>query len=324
VKIGIISFAHGHAYSYAAAINDQENVELAGIFDEDVSRGKAAAEQFDTAYYSSYSSLLQTDIDAVIITSENAKHAEHVKAAAKAKKHILCEKPIATNVKDAREMIDCCNDNDVIFQIAFPVRFSTPVKRAKQLIQENAIGRILAVKGTNRGTNPGSWFVDPELSGGGAVLDHTVHVVDLLRWFMDTEVKEVYAEIDNLISKADIDDCGILSMEFHNGVFATLDCSWSRNDAYPTWGDVTLEVVGTEGTLTVNAFDQKVDLYSDEEGAAWDFWGDDMDSALIKDFIITVREGKTPSITGNDGLKALEVALSAYQSASKNQTVPNP
>jgi UDP-N-acetylglucosamine 3-dehydrogenase len=324
VKIGIISFAHGHAYSYASAIQNQENVELVGIFDEDTSRGKTAAKQFHTTFYRSYLSLLQTDIDAVIITSENVKHVEHVTAAAKAKKHILCEKPIATNVKDANEMIDCCNENDVIFQIAFPVRFSTPVKRAKQLIEENSIGRILAVKGTNRGTNPGSWFVTPELSGGGAVLDHTVHVVDLLRWFMNTEVKEVYAEIDNLIIEKDIDDCGILSMEFQNGVFATLDCSWSRNNAYPTWGDVTLEVVGTEGTLTVNAFDQKLDIYSEEEGTNWDFWGDDMDSALINDFITTVREGKTPSITGNDGLKALEVALSAYQSGEKNQIVPNP
>lgn len=324
MKVGIISFAHSHAYSYASAIQNQENVELVGIFDEDTSRGKTAAEQFHTTFYRSYSSLLETDIDAVIITSENVKHVEHVKAAANAKKHILCEKPIATNVKDAKEMIDCCNENDVIFQIAFPVRFSTPVKRAKQLIEENSIGRILAVKATNRGTNPGSWFVNPELSGGGAVLDHTVHVVDLLRWFMDTEVNEVYAEIDHLISEKDIDDCGILSMEFQNGVFATLDCSWSRNNAYPTWGDVTLEVIGTEGTLTVNAFDQKLDVYSEEDGTKWEFWGDDMDRALIEEFFTTVREGKAPSITGNDGLKALEVALSAYQSGKKNQIVPNP
>ncbi|MFG6114851.1 Gfo/Idh/MocA family protein [Halobacillus sp. MO56] len=323
MKIGIISFAHGHAYSYANAIKKHEELELAGVFDEDASRGKAAAESYQTTFYEHYQDLLAADIDSVIVTSENSKHREHVIAAAEAKKNILCEKPIATTVEDANKMIESCQKNDVFLQIAFPVRYNTPVKRAKELIDNGELGRILAVKGTNRGTNPGGWFIDKELSGGGAVMDHTVHVVDLLRWFMDTEVTDVYAEYDNLIAEEQIDDSGILTMTFENGVFATLDCSWSRNDAYPTWGDVTLEVIGTEGTLTVNAFDQKINVYSDKEGVNWDFWGDDMDEGLIVDFVESVKAGSQPSITGKDGLKALEVALSAYKSGDQKQTVTN-
>ncbi len=321
MKIGIISFAHGHAYSYAAALKNDPGVEFIGLFDEDADRGIKAAQQFDTTFYASYEELLRSDVDAVIVTSENVKHTEHVTAAAKAKKHVLCEKPIAATVDGAQTIIDVCEQNEVILQVAFPVRFSTPVQRAKEMIAQGELGDILAVKATNRGTNPGDWFIDRKLSGGGAVLDHTVHVVDLLRWFMAAEVNEVYAEIGTHFTKEDIDDSGMLSMEFSNGVVATLDCSWSRNDAYPTWGDVTLEIIGTMGNLTVNAFDQKIDVYNNQDGVNWEFWGDDMDQGLVKDFLETVEKKRTPFITGNDGLKALEVALAAYQSAELKRTV---
>ncbi|NRF95726.1 Gfo/Idh/MocA family oxidoreductase [Paenibacillus frigoriresistens] len=316
MKIGIISFAHMHAYSYAQALKNIDGVELAGIADDNEQRGRQYAEHFGTMYVGNYEDLLKLDIDAVIVTSENSHHREHVVAAAKAGKHVLCEKPLATTAQDGQEMIDACLENGVLLQTAFPVRFHPAVIRAKQLIDEGKIGRVLAMKGTNHGQNPGGWFIDPAFSGGGAVLDHTVHVVDLMRWFMNTEVKEVYAEIGNLISETPIDDCGILSLEFENGVYATLDCSWSRNKAFPTWGDVTLEIVGTEGNISIDAFNQKLHLYSNEQGYKHKYWGDDMDQGLIADFVASVRDGKKEAfITGEDGLRAVEVAIAAYHSA---------
>lgn len=320
MKIGIISFAHMHAYGYASGLVQQDDVELAGIADDDEERGKKAAQQFHTSYYSSTEQLLQTDIDAVVVTSENVHHPEHVIAAAKAKKHVLCEKPLAITVEEGQKMIDACQENGVILQTAFPVRFNTSVQRAKQMVDEGQLGRILAIKGTNRGTNPGGWFVDPSKSGGGSVIDHTVHVVDLMRWFMKAEVKEVYAEVDHLFSEVDIDDAGIVTMEFDNGVFATLDCSWSRNEKFPTWGDVTMEIVGTEGTLTVDAFGQSMTVYSDA-GVQWVPWGDDMDAEMVKDFIQSVKTNRKPSVSGNDGVRTVEVALAAYQSSEKKQPV---
>lgn len=104
-------------------------------------------------------------------------------------------------------------------------------------------------------------------------MDHTVHVADIMRWITGAEVKDVYAEVDHLISESPIDDCGILTMEFHNGVFATLDCSWSRNKEFPTWGDVTLEIVGSAGTLSVNATSQKLHVYTDDSGYRHHAWG---------------------------------------------------
>jgi UDP-N-acetylglucosamine 3-dehydrogenase len=321
MKVGIISFAHMHAYSYANALLKQEGVEIGGIYDKDAERGTNASSQYETTFYNSVEELLASDIEAVIVTSENIYHREHVIAAAKAKKHVLCEKPIATTVEDAEAMIACCKENNVILQTAFPVRFSSAILRAKKIIDEGQIGDILAIKGTNRGTNPGGWFIDKELSGGGAVIDHTVHVADIMRWILKADVTEVYAEVDHLISEKPIDDCGILTMEFNNGTFATLDCSWSRNDAFPTWGDVTLEFVGTEGTLSVDAFAQKTDVYSNDSGVSWSFWGDDMNDLLIADFVATVREGREAFITGEDGLKAVEIALKAYESSLKKENI---
>ncbi|MCF6409522.1 Gfo/Idh/MocA family protein [Pseudalkalibacillus salsuginis] len=321
MKIGIISFAHMHAYSYARSIQRIDGVELAGIADDNVTRGTKMADTFQTDYYRDVDSLLSAEIEAVIVTSENVHHVDHVTAAAEAGKHILCEKPLATNTVDAKKMVAVCKENGVILQTAFPVRFNTSIIRAKELVEAGKLGRILAMKGTNRGTNPGGWFIDPKKSGGGAVMDHTVHVVDVMRWLMKAEVNEVYAEVDQLITEEKIDDCGILTLEFTNGVFATLDCSWNRNKTYPTWGDVTLEIIGTDGMVSIDAFAQKVNVYSDDKGLAWDFWGDDMDFGLIQDFVTTVLNKREPSITGEDGMRAVEVAIAAYESASRKKPI---
>ncbi|WP_407269725.1 Gfo/Idh/MocA family protein [Radiobacillus sp. PE A8.2] len=320
MKVGIISFAHGHAFSYANQLAKIDDVELVGITDDDEIRGQQAAKQFETTHYLTVEELFDQTLDAVIITSENSMHKEQVVAAARRGVHILCEKPLSTNPEDAKKMVAVCKENNVILQTAFPVRFNTPIANAKKVIERGDLGNIVAIKGTNRGTNPGGWFVQKDKSGGGAVIDHTVHVVDIMRWYTGAEVKEVYAEVDNIISDYDIDDCGLLTMEFDNNMFATLDCSWSRNKNHPTRGDVTLEIIGTNGTLAVDAFAQKTNVYSND-GAEEQFWGDNMDRGLIEDFITTVRENRQPSITGEDGLKALEVAVAAYKSSKLKKPV---
>lgn len=322
MKIGIISFAHMHAAGYASALIQIEGVELVGIADPVAERGQKYAAQFGTSYFQSYEDLLAQGLDGVVVTSENAYHKEHVLAAAKAGVHVLCEKPLSTNVKDAQAMIEACRAHGVLLQTAFPVRFNSSVRRAKQLVDEGKLGRILAMKGTNRGRNPDGWFVEPSLSGGGAVIDHTVHVADIMRWMTGAEVKEVYAEVDHLIAETPIDDCGMLSLEFDNGVFATLDCSWSRNKTYPVWGDVTLEIIGSAGTLTLNAINQKLNVYRDEQGYSHHFWGDDMDLALVRDFVSSIASGASEaSVTGEDGLQALAVAVAAYRSDERKDTV---
>ncbi|HYK74303.1 MAG TPA: Gfo/Idh/MocA family oxidoreductase [Pseudoneobacillus sp.] len=322
MKIGIVSFAHMHAHSYANCLVELDGVELYGIADENEERGRAVANQYNTKYFKDYSQLLSENIDAVIICTENAKHMEVAVAAAEAKKHILCEKPLATTVEDAWRIIEACKQHNVKLQTAFPVRYNAPVQRVKKMIENGDLGRIVALRGTNRGQNPGGWFVDQEQSGGGAVLDHTVHVIDLMRWFMNSEVKEVFAEIDTKFSDIDIDDCGLLMLEFENGVFASHDPSWSRCHSFPTWGDVTLEIIGTKGATRLDAFAQNLILYSDKQNkVSREFWGNNMDKGLVYDFVACIKEDREPSISGFDGLKAMEVALAAYESAKLKKPV---
>jgi UDP-N-acetylglucosamine 3-dehydrogenase len=317
MRIGMLSFAHMHAGSYVRCLKQIDGVEIAGIFNEDRDKGQSLAKQFGTKFFSDYNELLGQKLDGVIVCSANADHKIYVVAAANAGcPHILCEKPIATNLVDAQEMINCCKASGSKLGIAFPCRYIPAVMSAKRSLDENSIGKILAAKTTNHGSMPGGWFIQKEKSGGGAVMDHTPHVIDLLRWFMKSEPVEVYAEVGNLFYNMDIDDAGVLTILFDNGVFATLDTSWSRTKSYPTWGDVTMEIIGMDGVISIDSFAQDIDLYSDKNmKAQWVYWGDNMDSGLIKDFLDSTTDNKPFQIKGEDGLRSLEVAMAAYKSA---------
>ncbi|MBV6682240.1 Gfo/Idh/MocA family oxidoreductase [Bacillus sp. JRC01] len=320
MKIGIMSFAHMHAYSYASSLQKMKGVSVAGVFDEDEDRGRKAAGSYGTVYYPDQTDFLAQEMEAVIICSENSQHKDMVLDAAKAGKHILCEKPIATTLEDAQAMIDACEENGVILQVAFPVRFSRPMMELKERVDRGEIGEIVAFRSTNRGQNPGGWFIDPARSGGGAVLDHTVHMVDIMRWLTGKEVKEVDAMVDSFFHDIEIDDAGIMTLEFEGGIMATHDASWSRFDRYPTWGDATLEVIGTKKTIKADAFKEHYRLFSDGP-MQHVFVGEDMDEALIRDFVDCIRKGRKPSITGVDGLKAVEVAMAAYRSSEAKRAV---
>jgi UDP-N-acetylglucosamine 3-dehydrogenase len=325
LKVGLMSFAHMHAWSYACALKAMPEVEVVGIADDDKKRGKEMAKQLKLNLFKSYKDLLKSEVEAVVVCSENSKHLELVEMAAKAKKHILCEKPISTNIKDAQKMIQVCKDNQVKLQIAFPCRFATAVFRAKRMVENGEIGRILAIKATNHGRMPGGWFINKKLSGGGAVIDHTVHAVDLMRWFIRREVKKVYAEIDNLVYDIKIDDTGMLNLEFENGIFATLDTSWNRPKTFPVWGDLTMEIVGDKGVISVDAFAQGISVFDDKAGRYYaSGWGSDSDSKLVKNFVDMALFNREPFITGYDGLKAMEVALAAYESAAKKKVIELP
>lgn len=322
MKIGIISFAHMHAHSYATYLHKHPDVQFTAIWDADEKRGREMADKYQVDYYHDLEAFLQTDMEAVVVCSENAKHKEHVIAAAKAKKQILCEKPIATEVEDAEEMIRTCQEEGVILQIAYPVRFAPVMEQVKQMITSKAIGEVVAINGTNHGQMPGGWFIDKELSGGGAATDHIVHLMDLVRWMLKDEAKSVYAELDTRFYEIDVEDCGMVSLEMESGVIVTIDPSWSRPKTFPTWGDVTMHIVGTKGTLWVDVFKQHALYYNDRGNQLQHLpWAVDMDEGLIADFVQCVIEKRTPSITGEDGLRTLEVVKGAYESNRRKQAV---
>jgi predicted dehydrogenase len=324
MKIGMISFAHMHADSYAQCLQKIGDVTIAGIYDDDAARGQQMAQKFNVPFFAEAQALLNEGLDGVIICSENVKHRPFVELCAGQTNYILCEKPIATTVADAQAMIDVCAERGTKLQIAYPVRFSPSIQKLKQTLDEDKLGKLYSAKCTNHGSMPGGWFVEQGLSGGGAVIDHTVHVVDVLRWLWDTEVVEVYAEVgDSLLHpELGIDDVGMLSFKLANGIYGTLDTSWSRPPSSMIWGDVKIEVIGEKGMVQVDAYSQNVTVSSNMVGQTkLQGWGSNADFGLIKDFVAMVREGREPFITGYDGLKSMEVALAAYESARTGRPI---
>lgn len=320
IRVGIASFAHLHAMSYAHAVNQLEGATLTGIWDEDPERGQKYAAQFNTTFYSDLDSLLDA-IDTVIVASANVDHKPLVLAAAAKKVPVLCEKPLATTPADAREMIEACAKAGVQLGTAFPVRYSDAVRKLRDAVQSGALGQTLMIRGTNRGTYPGGWFGQREKSGGGAVMDHTVHVADIVGWIWECDFAEVYAEAATRFHDTEVDDCGMLLATLANGVTLSLDPSWSRpNQSFPTWGDVTLEVTGTDGVASIDVFNQNNELFNNQTvRAQWQNWGDNLDYLMIKDWVEAIRDGKPAPISGEDGLRAELLVEAAYRSVESHQ-----
>jgi predicted dehydrogenase len=321
-KIGIMSFAHMHAYSYAACLNALEDHALGAVWDDNRRRGRQAAEQFGAPFISDVNDFLDAEIDGVIICSENEKHLAMADVAASAGKWILCEKPLAPKVRDALAMVKLCQRAGVGLGTAFPCRHAPALIEAKRRLDAGELGEIYAVSCTNHGQCPGGWFANEALSGGGATMDHTVHVADLLRWMLGREFTKVYCELGNQLHPHEIktDDLGVLHLEMEGGVQITHVASWSRPKTFPTWGDVTMEFIGEKGVMAVDAFNQKLDVFDDTNRRyAWEPWGDNPDLGLVADFCAAVDARREPGITGVDGLRAVEVTVAAYRAAKSKK-----
>lgn len=323
VRLGFLGIAHMHALGYGDALywlrpRVDKHV---GVWDQDAARAGKFANSRRCVTYKGPEALL-ADVDAVIITSENARHAEYAEMAAQKGKHILCEKPIATSEEDGQRILKAVEASGIKFMTAFPCRYSPAFQKLRQRVEEGDIGDIAAVCATNRGRCPFEWFVEKDKSGGGAMIDHVVHVADLLRVLLMSEPKRVMAQTGNNMYGKDWEDTAMLTIEFESGVFASLDSSWSRPKSYKTWGDVTMNVVGEKGVIELDMFGQSIDLHQDatmQHMVAW--YGSDLDRALVSDFISCIEEDRAPAITAHDGLQAARVAFAGYRSAVAREPV---
>jgi predicted dehydrogenase len=327
IKIGILSFAHHHGEAYISNLHHLEGVEVIGVADDDPMRGQTIATQHHAQYFHTYADLIEAKPDGVIICTENNRHRQVVEMAAARGIHILCEKPIATTLEDARAIVETCDKAGVLVMTAFPMRFSAPLLEIKARLDHGDFGDVYCFNATNQGELPTkyrAWFVDPELAGGGAIMDHTVHLVDIMRWFTGSEVESMYACSNRIFHADEVDvETGALEMlTFENSVFATIDASWSRPQYWPTWGGLTFEMVTQRGSVIVDAFRQNLNVYRHEwQRSNWSYWGSDMNHAMLSEFATAIRENRLPCVTGVDGLRALEATLAAYESDHTGKTV---
>lgn len=324
MRVGVLSAAHLHAHAYADVLADLEGVTLAGVADDDADRGASFAGRHGTEHLSA--ATLLGRCDAALVCAPNAAHRDWVSRAADAGVDVLCEKPLATTSEDAVAMADRCDEAGVALGVAMPLRFSPPAERARRALAD--IGDLQFVVGWNRGRLPGDWFVDPERSGGGAVQDHTVHLLDLVRWMTGHEVREVHAETASRLHDVPVEDVNVLSMILEGGTPFTLDGSWSRPDGWHHWGDAGGELVGTDGVVAFEHTAQAFRLTSDDADppARLVDWGTDANERMLREFVDAVGDGREPETTATDGIREVAVVEAAYESAATGEpaTVSSP
>ncbi len=318
LRVGILSVAHMHVNSYVHAFGADPRTEIVGVYDHDAARARAYAEPRGLKAFEDRDALLDA-CDAVCVCSENQFHLEHVRAAAAKGKNAICEKPLVAREEDAAAMREAVERAGTFVMTAFPCRFSPAFGRMKERVAAGEIGRVRAICATNRGTCPMGWFVDTEVSGGGAMIDHVVHVTDLMRDLLGVDPVRVQAQTGNNVYGQAWEDTAMVTLEFPDGVFATLDSSWSRPKGYKTWGDVTMTVVGEKGTIELDMFGPEVEVYGERYGLAG--YGSDLDAAMIESFVQACL-GNAPVVTTmHDGLQAARVALAGYRSVEAGQPV---
>ena len=317
MRIGLMSFAHVHAASYARLLGAWPGVEVVAT-DPDHDRrpgetgGAGMAAGLGVDYVEDYAALLATRPDGVIVCAENVEHRRLVELAATAGAHVLCEKPIATTLEDADAMTAACAAAGVQLMIAHPVRFAPAFAGLREVVAAGTLGEIVSIAGTNNGRIPRgdrAWFVDPAAAGGGA---------------------SVYAVANRLLHPdAAVETGGLaalrLDLESASGrrqVPVVIDASWSRPDSYATWGGLTLRLIGTGGITDLDPFALRVGGHLESAGnAAWIPYGPDLDALLLASFLDVVAGSGTASPDGAAGTRGLAVVLAAYASVASGQPV---
>ncbi|KFF58411.1 dehydrogenase [Cryobacterium sp. MLB-32] len=328
-----MSFAHVHAAAYARLLEAMPDVELRVSDPDSIAappgerRGRLLAEDLGVTYVDSYDELLAWRPDAVIVTSENARHRPLVEAAAQAGASVLCEKPLATTLDDAVAMKAACDAAGVSLMTAYPVRFSPAFGRLRELVAAGGVGALLAATGTNNGQIPvgdRAWFTDPALSGGGAMVDHIVHVADLLDALTGLRPIAVRAVSNRILhsEKPEVraETGGLVTVSYAGGFVATIDCSWSQPDNAPTWGGLTLQVIGTRGVADIDPFAQHLGGVG-AGGALFMGYGVDTDQLLLQEFLESVRAGRPAQPDGAAGIRSLTIVLAAQESARTGEVV---
>ena len=270
--------------------------------------------------------LSDPSIEAVIICSSTDTHADFVIAAAKAGKHIFCEKPVDMTIPKAQNAIDAAKSAGVKLQIGFNRRFDHNFARIREHVLEGGIGNVHLVKITSRDpeTPPPGYVA----SSGGIFLDMMIHDFDMACFQAGSEITEVYASgavlIDPEIGKAGDVDTAIVNIKFANGAIGIIDNSRKAVYGY----DQRVEVFGSSGAaMADNDVPNTVKLYT-KNGVFGEkplyFFLERYKDAFVREmvsFVDAVLNGKPVAVSGEDGLESMYAALAAGKSLKENRAV---
>jgi len=334
VGFGIIG-AGMIAELHARTMKNLKNVELIGIFDTNADAAQKRAEQFQCRAYTKFDEFLADPaIEAVTIATPSGMHGKVAIPAAKAGKHILCEKPLEITLKKVDEIIQACDENNVLLSPVFQTRFTKPVQLVRKAMQSGRFGRMVLASAQMRWyRNPayyagsawrGTWAMD----GGGALMNQAIHMIDLLI-YINGAPEEVFAFAGTLTHSIEVEDNLCATVKYRNGSFGTIEVSTSCAPGFPR----RLEFSGSDGTV---AFEEdKITRWEfthpDPEdqailqeltGKADAFGGrspmnisGDGHASQISDLADAILTGRRPFLDGREGRRAIELICGIYESA---------
>ena len=321
-----------HAGSYAG-IQDAELIAICDPCEENL---EAAKRTLNVRYtYTDYRQVMQNpEIDAVIVVTPTQFHRDIVVAAANAKKHVFCEKPMASTVEECDEMIEACRVNGVKLQLGFMRRFDKNFRRGKELIDAGTVGRVTLLKSNTYGpSQPKEWMYDVRRNYG-PIGEVNSHDFDTLRWYAGSEVKMIHAVGHNFRSPEAAerypdyyDTCSVL-LEFENGVVGVI-----TGAQYVAYGyDARAEILGTDGIIKVGTQEMNAVEAVTRDGKitadSVDSWRTLFRAAYAEEdkaFIRSIVENTEPEVTGHDGKMALVLVQEGLRSLLEKRpvTIPN-
>jgi predicted dehydrogenase len=320
-------------------ITQSDYAKLIAVYDIDTLINKEVAREFQVEAAQNIGGLLTSDIDAVYVASPVNVHLDHVKACAKAKKHVLCEKPLGVTVGEAEEMVAVCKENGVLLGTGLMMRFLAQHQAALQLIKKGKIGKPVYGRAQLSCWYPpieNAWRQNPEIGGGGSLVDMGSHCIDLLEMFFG-RIKSVSCFINNSVHNYPSEDSAVVSLKFENGAMGTVDSYFCIPD---NSSKNMLELYGSKGSIlargTVGQGDAgEMIAYLEGDDAGYDAQQQRQAAdgvgispvpantyqAEIDDFSKAILEGRAPMNDGLVGLQNQKIMAACYRSARTGKVI---
>ena len=307
----------------APAIKSAKGHEIVALHSRSSERGSAFASEFgiDTVCTDCAEFLALPQVDAVYISTTNDLHEAQALAAAKAGKHVLCEKPLALSVAGARRMVDACAAAGVVIGTNHHFRNSAWIRAAREAITEGVIGRPLAARIAQAFLLPEElwgWRLNAADQGAGVILDLTVHTADTLRFALDAEVEAVSAMSSaNTLGEGDIEDAVLGTMQLSNGVLASFYDAFNVAN-----GSTALEIFGSEGSIFIeNALDEHLTATATvkrghKEEPLPTSEPENLYVFGLRRFAEAMAGSGRPAASGEDGARSLAVATAVLESVN--------
>ena len=316
---------------HAKAAKKLKDVELVAVVEKYSDKAAVLMEQFRIRnQYQTIEQLLKAGkVDALVIGTPNFLHARQAISALKAGIHVLVEKPMAMNAREAERMLEASEQSGAVLMVAHCWRFDDDVNWLKA--QTPKLGRIIRTKGYGVHSNwgPGGWFTQKAMAGGGALADMGIHALDTARYLLDDPMPvSVYARIGTHYKDFDVDDTGVLLIEWDSGTTSYIESGWWQ--PHMDGPEAATQLYGTRGFGQLfptqlelpNSKTQRVDMIkSGLKFPRKQHCPQSMYDAQMAYFIKCIREKKTPVPGGLEGLLNMKVVDAAYMSSKTGKVI---